>query len=502
MTEMQVLGANIHLRYLKSPGTLIARLRPYQSSTHVVMVDDPDAPGKEDQTKYIIETARQLPETRIVARVKHRMDGGFHTKPQTSPVDWVASPDDFLNKWQHLGVDNMTLYALNEPDDGIDGQGVIDKDQVDRLNNWFVEVAEKAAERGVSITGPNFGKGIPALAADGAWHSAFDPILHVLSKHRGLHFMGLHEYGPEEDPFHLGRYKAMLRRCDQLGLAYPRIIFTEFGVDKADSGDQTINGYKSRGWSGTYYVNWKIDKLKRIYAPQIAAGIIVGVDVFSMGASSPEWNPFNVEEDGGYWAELTRAQQRGDLMRTKPITQFVPKPENARTPLQIKIVTETMRIIRSGPGTHFNDDGEVKPNQVVTLWDFPVVADGQKRNWKWVDLTPDRGGWMCVSDIEIKVIETFPPDPIPPIATPAPVPAPIPPKPAEPPTPVELPPPAEPTPERRAHTWKITLTATDEEAAQLATLAALALDALNKLAGAAIPAKDLIDRIVIEDLSP
>lgn len=415
--EQQALGGNIHLRYLKNPGKLIERWKPYNPSTLTVMVDD-NEPGKEDQTKYIVELAAALPDTLIVSRVKHRMDGGYHTKPVNNPAYWVASPDDFLNKWQHLGVGNMTLYALNEPDDGIDDKGVVDREVIYRLNSWFVETAEKAAQRGVSISGPNFGKGIPALGPDGEWNPEFDPILIVLSKHRGLHFLTLHEYGPEDDPYHMGRYKAALRRCVTLGLPPPRFIFTEIGADKADTGDSIPNGYKSRGWSGTYFVNWLIDKLKRIYKPDIEAGIIVGLDVFSDGASSPEWEPFNFEEDEGFWGELTRAQKRGDLMRTKPIRQFVPKPENARTPLQVQIVTGSMRNIRSGPGTHFNDDGDVQPNQVITLYDFPLLTDGQKLNWKWVDLTPTLGGWMCVSDIQIKVVEALPRDPIPPTPIP------------------------------------------------------------------------------------
>ncbi len=477
----QAIGWNVHLRYLGNPGKWIDRVRQFNPSTLVVMVDDPKRPEQEDQTKYIVEVAQELPETLIVARVKHDHDGGFHSKPQGHPAHYIASPDDFLNKWGHLGRGNMTLYALNEPNDGIDDNGLIDLEAVDRLNTWYVEVLDKAAERAVSVTGPNFGKGIP-FTKNGEWHPAFDPILYSLSKHRGLHLAGLHEYGPEDEPFHLGRYKAMLRRCKTLKIPAPRIIFTEWGVDKADTGDQTINGYKSRKWSGTYYVNWLTEKQGRIYKADIEAGIIVGFDVFSMGASSPDWGPFNVEEDEGFWGELKIIRDRGELMTTKPIRQFVPKPDNASRPMMIRL--KKARSLWSGPGTDFQNDGELPAGTVLTLYDAPTMADKDKRPCKWAEIDATRGGWLGLDGLAFEKVD------VPPFEPPV----------VEPPLPPVPPPAAEvpSKPERREREFKIVITATDEEAAEIAVRL---VNLANAFAGFCDLWKTAKPRIVIQDLS-
>jgi hypothetical protein len=244
----------------------------------------------------------------------------------------------------------------------------------------------------------------------GEWNPLFDPILRVLSKHRGLHFLGLHEYGPEEEPYHLGRYKAMLRRCKTLGIAPPRIIFTEFGVDKADSGDQTVNGYRSRGWSGTFYVNWQLDRLRLIYKTDIESGLIVGFDTFSLGASSPDWGPFNVEEDAGYWTELGRARNEGRLMTTKPLVQFMPKPENARNPMTITL--KSTRSLRAGAGSYFNEQTIIPAGSVMTWYDFPVVPvkeGGKLYHWKWGECG-SQGGWICSTDTAFEPVPTLPPE--------------------------------------------------------------------------------------------
>lgn len=477
----QAIGFNVHLRYLENPGKFLDRIRQFNPSTLVVMVDDPKRPDQEDQTKYIVEVAQALPNTLIVARVKHDLDGGFHTKPVGHPAHYVASPDDILNKWGHLGRGNMTLYMLNEPDDGIDDKGVINQEAVARLNAWWVELLDKSAERVVSITGPNFGKGIP-FTKDGEWHPAFDPILRALSRHRGLHFAGSHEYGPEDEPHHLGRYKAMLRRCATLKIPAPRIIITEWGVDKADTGDQSINGYKSRKWSGTYYVNWLVEKLKRIYGPDIAAGIIIGLDLFSMGASSPDWEPFNVEEDEGFWGELKIVRDRDELMTTKPIRQFLPKPANAGRPMVIRL--KKARALWSGPGNDFQNDGEIPANTVLTLYDVPTMADKDKRPYKWAETDATRGGWMGLDGLAYEPVETLPPEP--------PV--------VEPPLPPAPPPPAAetPVPDRREREFKITMTATDEEAADIA---AGLMQLANAFAGFSDLWRSVKPKISIHDLS-
>lgn len=74
-----------------------------------------------------------------------------------------------------------------------------------------------------------------------------------------------------------------------------------------------------------------------------------------------------------------------------------------------------------------------------------------------------------------------------------------------PPAPVEPPPPAPevpPEPALKKFIYTITVEATDEQMAQVATLSALALDALNKLAGASGPIKELLSHLSIQYQSP
>jgi hypothetical protein len=316
---MRPISVNAHIRYMKAyEGGFLPWIKQLNPAVLVTMVDD-NPPGKEDQTPYIQQLAAQIPHTRVVARVKHDLDGGFHTKPQTDPRRWVADPDDFLNKWGHLGKRNMSLYALNEPDDGIDDDGKVDPEKVKRLNEWCVAVMEKAAARDISVTIANFGTGIPAEVTR-QWHFAFDPILCCLSKYRDLHLLGLHEYLPDE-VFRVGRFRFMLSRCKELGIPPPRVIITEHGVD-TDGGPR--NGYRSRGWSGAQYGDILLDVYQRIYRPFVESGVIAGLCVFSYG-NSGGWESFDVESDKDFKDKLLAAPEI--VVKADP-----PSPQPPSTP--------------------------------------------------------------------------------------------------------------------------------------------------------------------------
>jgi hypothetical protein len=308
-------GFNIHLRYVKDIGKLHERMRSINPAVLLVMVDD-NPNGKEDQTVYIQEFATRYPQTLIVARVKHAHDAGYHTPPMNDPEKrpYIASPTDFLNKWGHLGRDNMTLYALNEP---LASEEISDG-EMQRLVDWCCQVIELAVQRGISVTLPNFGMGQPALK-DNQWDERLDPLLRMLSKYRANIFVGLHEYGIEE-PFHWGRLMFMLARCKALGIDPPRVIITEFGVD-ATTG--TRNGYKSRDWTGDYYVKQLIPVYKRTYMPLVDQGILKGTCLFSYG-NSGGWQSFDVEDDQSFWDTLTVAILSGSMKPTKPLP---PLPE-------------------------------------------------------------------------------------------------------------------------------------------------------------------------------
>jgi hypothetical protein len=318
--SVQPFGFNVHLRYVQDIGKLHERMRFFKPSVCVVMADD-NPPPKEDQTVYIQEFAARYPQTLIVARVKHDHDAGYHMPPPNDPQkrEYIASPIDFLNKWGHLGRNNMTLYALNEP---LASEQTTDAD-VQKLIKWCTEVIELAVQRGISVTIGNFGMGQPALNKQlNEWDSRFDPLLILLSKYRDHVFAGLHEYGPEE-PFHWGRILFMLARCKKLGIQPPRVVVSEFGVDATTD---KRNGYKARGWSGDFYVRQMVDVYKNVYMPLVDQGIVKGTCLFSYG-NSGGWGSFDVEGDQSFFDTLTNVIGSGSLKPTRPIPPItVPDP--------------------------------------------------------------------------------------------------------------------------------------------------------------------------------
>lgn len=315
----QPFGFNIHLRYVKDIGKLHERMAALKPSVCVVMVDD-NPPPKEDQTVYVKEFADRYPNTLIVGRVKHDHDAGYHLPPPNDPQNrpYIASPNDFLNKWGHLGRGNMTLYALNEP---LASEKTSNSD-VEKLLLWCITTVSEAVRRGISVTIGNFGMGQPALNSGlNEWDARFDPLLILLSKHRDSVFLGIHEYGPEE-PYQWGRILFMLARCRKLNILPPRCIISEFGVDATTD---KRNGYKARGWSGDFYMRQMIDVYKHVYMPLVDQGILKGTCLFSYG-NSGGWGSFDIEDDKAFFDTLITVIGSGSLKPTRPLPPVVEPP--------------------------------------------------------------------------------------------------------------------------------------------------------------------------------
>lgn len=361
--SVQPFGFNIHLRYVKDIGKLHERMRTFKPSVCVVMVDD-NPPPKEDQTVYIQEFAARYPQTLIVARVKHDHDAGYHLPPSHNPDnrEYVASPTDFLNKWGHLGRNNMTLYALNEPHAS---EKTTDAD-VQKLIKWCTDVVEQAVQRGVSVTIGNFGMGQPALnAALNEWDSRFDPLLILLSKYRDSVFLGAHEYGPEE-PFQWGRLLFMMARCRKLGIQPPRMVITEFGVDATTD---KRNGYKAREWSGDFYMRQMVDVYKHVYMPLVDQGVVKGTCLFSYG-NSGGWQSFDVEDDKAFFDTLETVIGSGSLKPTRPIppitTPDTPPPPPTPAPIPTPPDTTRADLLRM---IELNDQIDAAYAELATLMD-------------------------------------------------------------------------------------------------------------------------------------
>lgn len=314
----QAIGFNIPLRYVKDIGKLYRRMDALQPAVQTVMID------KDEHIPYVLDFAARYPQTLIVARVRDGNDGGFHMEPvnDSQKRRWIAAPEDFLNRWGVLGRgSNLSLYALNEPKLSENTPDWV----VDRFNEWVCMTGELAVRRNIALTLPNIGMGQPGITTTVPveWEGRFDPLLRLVSKHRDQLTLGLHEYVPEE-PHHWGRIMYMLQRCLTLGIPSPNVVLTEFGVD-ATHGPR--NGYKARGWSGDHYMRQCASVIKRIYSPLIARGILKGICFFIYGSPSPEWEPFDVENDEPFFDTLTYAIASGSMNVTKPIPVITPPVE-------------------------------------------------------------------------------------------------------------------------------------------------------------------------------
>jgi len=405
----QPFGFNIHLRYVKDIGKLHERMRALNPSVCVVMVDD-NPPPKEDQTIYIREFAARYPQTLIVARVKHDHDAGYHKPPVNDPENrpYVASPTDFINKWGHLGRNNMTLYALNEP---LASEKISDA-EVATLIKWGSEVVELAVKQGVSVTIYNFGMGQPALNSTATeWDKRFDPLLIQLSKYRDTIFLGLHEYGPDER-YHWGRLEFMLARCAALKIPPPKVVITEFGVDATTD---KRNGYKARGWSGDLYMRKLVDIYSRLYMSLVDQGIVKGTCLFSYG-NSGGWGSFDVEDDQSFFDTLNAATTTGDMKSTKP-----PPPAPPSVPLPGDIGAAEVIMLIGANTFPLQATPNIDPKQTVgTLKNSEQVRIYRKShafadalNWYWIvrSNTPageSAFGWVAYEMLPPPIIELPP----------------------------------------------------------------------------------------------
>ena len=305
----QPFGFNVHLRYIKDIGAFYKRMDSLRPASLTIMID------KDEHIPHVLDLAARYQNTLIVARPYHEMDASFHLRPENDPLDryWVASPADFIARWGVLGKGkNLSLYTMNEP--------LLKEDtpseRIERFNEWWRLTLPLARKEGVCLTGPNFGMGLPGLnAALSEWDERLDPFLRLLSQHRDHVYLGLHEYDPESQPFHMGRLMFMLARCKTMGIEPPRILLTEFGTDATTS---PKNGYRARGWGGDLYLRKLTPAIRNIYMPLVEQGLLVGWHLFSYG-NSGNWAAFDVETDQVFFDTLATIIASGSLKPTRPI---------------------------------------------------------------------------------------------------------------------------------------------------------------------------------------
>jgi hypothetical protein len=204
------------------------------------------------------------PNTQIIFRRYRADDAKLHET--TSPTAFLESVADLPGAW--------IAQALNEPGG----------DQA-QLANWCAALVRLADVHERRLALPNFSTGNPdpEAVADGL----YDPLWRAMAA-SGRHVLGLHEYAlvdPASEPWHVGRYHAILRRFDALGLKRPTVVMTEHGRDLAGGRD---------GWRAVFNEEQYADFLETAQETYRPDGVCACV--FSWGGGfEGRWATYDVQ---------------------------------------------------------------------------------------------------------------------------------------------------------------------------------------------------------------
>lgn len=298
-----IIGSNAALRYLKAYDAHISYWHEVNPAYQVAYIDDPL------HIPYIREYAAALPRSMIIARIYHKLDGGFHLAP-TGAGDtrhYVSSPTEYLGAYGDLGkMSNIILNVMNEPN--ANGS----PDEMLRLVEWFIGYIPLAASIGCKSVLFNWADRNPQII-NGMMDSQFDDVLKMMAVHPELFYMGMHFYGPDELTSHLESY---VKRCEFLKIKPPKVIGTEFGLDSTGG---TERGYKSRANYKDIYAQWQEIQVKPSTNPDnktlydyVKSGVLGGVCTFQEG-NSGGFDDFDFENDSAYKTEIKRAALAGEI---------------------------------------------------------------------------------------------------------------------------------------------------------------------------------------------
>lgn len=276
---MATISLNVLAQFVRDRNRLLAVIQALQPRALLIM-DDVALAG---------ELARAMPRCAVIHRAWHRDDAEFHRK-------WT--PGQFIEAYCAGVPEGVIVQALNEPS----GYG-----DLRQLAAWCANVMALSAQRGVRVAVPNFAVGHP----DEHRIPELDVLLKAFDAYP-QHLLAVHEYAQvsmtAEVPFHIGRYRALLARCRQLGLKPPRVVVTEFG---RDIGGGANDGWRGAGFSQEQYAAFLTSGMNAVYAND-------GVDtcIFAYGAgANGHWQSFNVEGADALMGSLVEFN-RANLMPT------------------------------------------------------------------------------------------------------------------------------------------------------------------------------------------
>jgi hypothetical protein len=369
---------NAHLGYANTSNLLrdIQRIRPAVVLAYL---------DKRDNAWILDEIEKVNPQGRLVVRMFHQDDYRFHL----DGIDrgYVKSPQSFINEFSWAQGPRRWVQVMNEPS-GYENKA--------KLNAWFTEVMELCP---YPLAVFNFATGHPA-DSNGRWVNDFDGSIRTLNKYRKKHLACLHEYGPGT-AYRIGRYRQFHNRCKDLGISPLPVFINEWGVDAAYDGDP-LNGYKSRGWDSRVYYEQLLYWYNNFYLPEVKAGLVYGMSIFSYG-NSGGWQNFDIE--GTSVIDYIANEGPKDLIKMNTAPEYpsllpVDSPSWKRVKISLPYGPVNYRSVPSVVG-----NVPIGTLKVATVLDYADLY--QDLAWVQVKFMDGTRGWMSRQYIRVEPMDTF-----------------------------------------------------------------------------------------------
>ena len=170
-----------------------------------------------------------------------------------------------------------------------------------------------------------FSVGMPDLPDEdrGAQWRRYRPALEYAAAHG--HLLGLHQYGGGsqgmrfDPPWYALRHRQVLAWAKTEGVAMPKILVTESGIDKLEKADRETRGWLTMPGDYDYAadMSW--------FCTQLAADpAIAGVVDFGFATIDPKWLPFDLSTRPGVLYRMAALQ---------PAAPATPKPPKEEPPM-------------------------------------------------------------------------------------------------------------------------------------------------------------------------
>ena len=282
-----------------------------------------------------------------------------------TPAQFVDSVADLPAGW--------IAQCLNEPNGN---------QQV--MTDWLIAVIAEADRRGRRLALPNWSVGNPDTEA--VANGVYDPLWRAMAA-SGRHVLGLHEYAKESplnEPFHVGRYKAILARFDALGLKRLTVVMTEHGRDTGGGHD---------GWRTVFseaeYADF-LAEAQTVYEPDGICAL-----VFCYGAGFDDrWKTYDTQGCNELLARMKDMNKEGEV-------------EDMAVPGYVQARTKQAGVnvnVRGGPGLKYAPVATAKTGDwAKRLPGGTIKADGY--TWAQIALDKDANshqhGWVAMEVIEV-----------------------------------------------------------------------------------------------------